>query len=365
MKPWTQCLILFFTLLLTLFLLDAVVFRSGIYRRVLSPESAAGQVEFVLHMEHKHVLTKPIHVLDLGDSQIAEGFSQRLAEKAAGAGGFDFSNVAIPGATMRDWFYIVRDLDPDATRYNVLAIPLSDYADLDDSEDRADRLSDLNWVVGTLRLSDVFSFPDSYRSLDRKWEVFRGTLFKGLVYRRDFREFLKSPRQRLSLVKDYGEHRAAALWSYPGNAGTLAGLRLDAAGRIEFTPGISAGAESNVRERLDINRLSRRGWQGPYRKKWLGAIFNHYRNTRAQFVIFRIPQYPLPIRSPLDHGPDAQNFVTWAKQRSGVHVWNEHFFDDLERPDYFFDGTHMNSAGRTQFSIRFAQKMSEVSGQRQ
>ena len=359
MKAWTQCLILFFALLLTLFVLDAAIFRSGIYEHVLSPESAAGQVEFVYQTARKRVLTKPIDVLVLGDSQIGEGFSQQLAEKATSSPRFNFSNVAVAGATMRDWFYMIRDLDPNSTRYNVIAVPFSDYADLDDAEDRADRLLDLNWMVARLRLSDIFSFPDSYRSPDRKWEVFRGTLFKGLVYRRDFREFLKSPRQRFSLVKTYAEGRAAALAVYPGNSGTLAGLRLDADGRLQFPPGLPPGREANVRERLDMNRLSRRGWQRSYRKRWLGAILQHYRNTHTRFVIFRVPQYPLSIRSPLDHGPDEQSVATWAQHLSGVLLWNEHLFDDLEQPDNFFDGTHMNASGRTRFSTRFAAHMEQ------
>jgi hypothetical protein len=55
-----------------------------------------------------------------------------------------------------------REVDPNATRYTVLAIPLEDYADLDAYERMADRMLDLNWVITCLQLRDVFSFPASY-----------------------------------------------------------------------------------------------------------------------------------------------------------------------------------------------------------
>src|SRR5580704_10309819 len=105
--------------LAVLFSLDALAFRTPWYSDHIEPESYAGSYEYALWNE----LTRPLHgkqhVLVFGDSSIAEGFSAMLANRTEGCRDCFFSNVGTPAATPRAWFYLLRDLDPDAKRYNV------------------------------------------------------------------------------------------------------------------------------------------------------------------------------------------------------------------------------------------------------
>src|SRR5690348_12777092 len=70
-----------------LFLLDTAMFRGGLYVRYLEPGSYAGSFESVLRSGQEEKFTRPHHVLVLGDSQIAEGFSAKLADQIGARSG--------------------------------------------------------------------------------------------------------------------------------------------------------------------------------------------------------------------------------------------------------------------------------------
>jgi hypothetical protein len=82
---------------------------------------------------------RPHRALVPGDSQVAEGFSARLANQVGEASGWEFVNAGVGGASMRSWYYMVRDLDPDRSRFDVIVLPLRGYPDVDDGAIRADR----------------------------------------------------------------------------------------------------------------------------------------------------------------------------------------------------------------------------------
>jgi len=98
------------------FSIDALCFRTPFYSRILAPDSAAGYFENVLAVERKRVLPGRHHVLVCGDSQIAEGFSAKLANQFALSKGWSFESAAVSGSSVKVWYYMLTRPKPVLTR---------------------------------------------------------------------------------------------------------------------------------------------------------------------------------------------------------------------------------------------------------
>ncbi len=92
-----------------------------------------------------------------------------------------FRSAGCAGSDPRAWYFMLRDLDPDASRYRALVIGTDDYDDEDTFEDHADDIRALHYVTARLRLSDAIWFASTFPSWGRRWEVFRGAIFRGFV----------------------------------------------------------------------------------------------------------------------------------------------------------------------------------------
>ena len=362
MQALARCLAIAGCLLLVVFGLDAVIFRSGLYKKFVSPDSSAGSVQQMIRIERERRLSSNRRVLVLGNSQQAEGFSAKIAAKALAPEGIDIVNSGVPGLTMRDWFYIVRDLDPEATRYNVIAIPMTDYADWDYGDNIANRVQDLSFVIGSLRLTDLLSFSMSFPARADRWSAFRGGLFEGLTYREDIRDFLRAPRLRLAIMKDHRLHGTEWQDGYGGNENSLEGLTYDVyTEAIHFAPGTPPETERFVRDRLNTARHSTRGvHQRAFARRWLGAVADLYRRKDMRFVIFRMPQYPVHLELPAPNPLDPNSVVGEFRKDPRTIVIDEHEFDWLETPLYALDGLHLNTRGRIAFSEAFGKKLGQV-----
>jgi len=338
--------------LLVQFTLDAVSFRTGYYADYVEPESYAGSYETVLNNEGRRRLIGSHRALVFGDSSIAEGFSARLANLVAPNNWF-FSSVGTPGATPRAWFYLLRDLDPGARRYNVIVLPMVDYADADgiyrpDIDKEADRDLDLNRLIVRLRLPDTLDFPFTWLDAGKKLSALCGTLFKGLVYSQDITEFLRHPELRLRKVELFREHSLEWQDSYLGRPESLYGLQYDSA-RNRFT--LPAALPLDIRKGIEelpppgARRVD--GYRRRYREKWLGAIIEHYQQAGATIVLFRVPSRPIPIHVSI--AANGTRFVDHAKRQPNVVVLDEQLFADLETPKLFFDSYHRTRRGGRSF----------------
>jgi hypothetical protein len=359
-RSLAQILLVGLLTLAATFALDALFFRTGIYTRYLSPQSSTGSFELNLRIEKSRRLERPRRALVFGDSQMAEGFSAQIANAATLEDGIDFANAASPGATMRTSYFLVRDLDSTATRYNVILIGLRDYADINE-EDKSDRATDLNWVIVRLRLSDTRSFARSFDDPALVRRALFGGLFNGTVLRADIRDFLRHPRARVAEARQYDLHGMEWHDGYGGNGASLAGLSMNVAnGEIQYPPGLAPAIRESVASRLRSPGSSAGGLETAYRKHWLLPIIDRYRRSGAKIIIYRMPQRPLPVADKFPIGPDA--FINTARKLSGVIVLDEHLFDSLERPENFFDGVHLNSVGRKEFSTELARAVAGVLG---
>jgi hypothetical protein len=162
--------------------------------------------------------------------------------------------------------------------------------------DPADSLLDLSKIIARLRLSDVLEFSLSFRNPERRWEAFRGSLFKGFTYKRDFYAFLQHPVNRIAYVRWQRRESAGWFYGYNGEARSLAGLNIDWKTRkVSYPDGLSAGMRDLVQRVLLQPKAPQTGRLGVYRRYWFGKILDRYRNSDTRIVFLRLPRGPVPL----------------------------------------------------------------------
>lgn len=296
-----------------LFAFDAALFRTGLYRRVIEPQSYTGQAELAMRQTGSGVLV-------LGDSRIAEGFSSERAN----SGGVSFLNAAVPGSTLRCWYYLLRELDPSASRFHAIVLPFDDYEDEDGAWDWADRVLDLRIVVLYLRFGDVWDFARSFPGGSERFEAARGSLLRGFVFKDDVRDFLSHPFSRIEKAEKWRESGVGWVNGYQGNPGVL---------------------PSSYRPQ-GRGMLPQNGRYASYRKLWLGRILKRYQGSAVRVFAIRVPRGPVPE----DHPPGLLPSALREFQARELTVIDPKTFTPLEKPEYFFDDLHLNSQGRKMFS---------------
>jgi hypothetical protein len=313
----------------TLLALDCAAFRTGFYERLLSPDSYAGRFRRAEQIGSQTPPASAKPVLLLGNSIVGEGFSERIADGLAD-GRVRFINAAIPGSSLRSWFFLLRELDPRHDGYSVIVIPLEDYDDEDGPWDRDDELVDLRVIEPALRLTDLAVFPWSFRKWSARGQAFQATFLKGTIYRDDLRELLRNPRERLAAVRLSGQGAREWAYAYDGQSQVFNNIDPEFQAMIRRQPSPQTG---HYKE---------------HRTYWLGRLMAPYQAGATRFLFFRVPRNPLPV--PRYGRFDPLSSIRGLAGRPRVLVADEKMFDYLEQPKYFFDGFHLNSSGRRLFS---------------
>ncbi len=337
------------------FAVDCLAFHSGWYMKYLEPNSSAGQVELSIFWLRHEPEVKQTAVF--GDSRIGEGFSARTATTAS-QNRMNFRNMGVAGSTARVWYYLLRDADPNKTRFSTVVFALDRYSD-QDGEDQSLRIGDLNYVVGRLRLTDCFDFANSYSTPELQSRVLSGCFLRGLPLRDDIHALLEKPSDRFKLAKDWRNNGHGYLDGYGGKSEDLAGLTVDFATKtINFPAGAKDWQKDTARGTLLPGESPQTGNLRKYRERWLGRIIDYYVGTKTRVVFLEMPRGPLPPPDP----KEPAHFIDRVRTRKGVSVLPIDTFHDLERPELFADGLHLNHTGRPLFSEHLAQKLMEVEG---
>jgi len=337
--------------------LDAAIFRSGFYSGYLEPNSTTGQVEYHLIWLRRAPRANVPEVVVVGDSRIAEGFSARTAE-AAVQGKLHFTNDGMPGSSPRVWYYFLRDADPKRDRFSRIVLALDHYADEDAEENLSDRPSDLNYLAVRLKPWDCYEFAHSFYDRKIRSGILGGCLFPGTVLRPDVLSFLSNIPDRVARANDWREKGAGYVDGYGGKDEELTGLTVDEEKReIHFPPNLKDWQINAVRSTVLPGTAAQTGSLTRYRKLWLGRILDLYKGTGTTIVFLQIPRAPWPI-------PDSKvpaRFLDSVAGQKGVEVLPEGTFKNLETPELFADGLHLNHKGRPIFSTMLAERLSEAS----
>ena len=241
-------------------LVEGALFRTGLYTHVIEPDSSTGLLQTYLRDEKTRPGNGPRQVLAIGNSRM--GFRPRAANQLESETGCTFATIAMPGSTPRCWFYMLRDVDPTASRYAAILIGVEDYDD-EDYEDLSGREMDIRYVVSMLRWSDAWEFASSYPAWSNRWEALRATLFKGYAYRSDFQDFLVRHKERLRKVEETRRESAGRRYLERWGDADLAGLRVDWKAWKVFPPPGATRQQKNLLEavllRETIEQSGQRG----------------------------------------------------------------------------------------------------------
>jgi hypothetical protein len=337
--------------LLAFFCADCLIFRTGWYDAYLEPDSSAGSLESQLHWLRYAAVPKGVpDVLVVGDSRIAEGFSPRIAASSVERR-LHFWNFGIPGTTPRVWYYALRDADPDRRRFAAIVLAIDNYSDADWFDPPEDRMTDENFLAMRLGLGDCADFALSIHTKELRHSAFFGCLFRGVLLRQDVQAFLAHPKARVIHARDWLTNGLIYRSNYGGKAESLHGLTIDWQNRtILFPPGLSDGVKANVSGFVLPEPVPNTGELARYRQRWLGGILDFYKDSPTRMIFLQLPRGPL-VKPGTERDP---GFVDGAARISNVSVLPAETFTDLESPDMFADGLHLNRQGRPVFSQRLA-----------
>ncbi len=340
------------------FAADGLLFRTGWYGDYLEPDSSAGSLESALYWLRNTKQPKVPDVLVIGDSRIAEGFSSRTAASATDQR-LHFRNLGIGGATQRVWYYTIRDADPTRRRFAAIVLALDDYSDADWWADYEDRATDQNYLVMRLGLGDCFDFAMSMTKTSTRTRVFFGCLFRGTILRNDVQAFLADPMARIAHADDWLEKGLGYTSGYAGMEENLRGMEVDWNNHvIHFPDGVKQRNRESVERFLLAEPIPDKGVLSRYRRRWLGAILDLYKDSPTRLIFLQLPRAPMV--NPNAPPGRAARFVDTAARLPRVTVLPPDTFMDLERPELFADGLHLNKDGRPLFSARLADRVEAI-----
>ncbi len=266
-SPW---LLLLAAIALVL-VFDAAVFRSRLYTRILKPDSYAGRFQLLVQKEIERGDSRFQEVLLLGDSQCAEGFSEKLALELLEPTQLRLYSGALGGSTPRLWYYLMRELLARGKGYSAVVVTLNTFEDIDNGSDRASRRLDLRGLAPALGVFDILGFATSYSNWRERLSVTCSLILKGHAFKEDVLDFLTSPSERLAAVKLHRQNFARWRLTYPGREGQLSGLEYDEESKdFLFTEELTQAQGDRVRAHLARVFASQTGQQHQYRTLWLG-----------------------------------------------------------------------------------------------
>lgn len=341
------------------FLLDALLFRTRLYPSIIQPESYTGRFELTLWRDLREQTQSANLVATLGDSRFS--YPPSVMDQQTRETGYTFSHAGLAGSKPRDWYYMIRDLDPASLAYRAVVIGTDDFDDEDQDDEERERLLDLRIVINRLRLRDVFEFAWSYRTWPSRWEAFRGALLKGSVYQPDIKEFLSGPAKRIATVKLFHEGWPQWTHDYIPEDHNLTGLSIDwTSWKATYPPGASPAEREIIDDTLLRRAAPQTGSLADYRRHWLGRIVDQYRRSATRVVFIRLPRGPL-VR-PEGLVKKLSSSVRELGRRENVILADEHHFDSLEHPEFFKDPLHLNREGATRFAVMLSAEIREILG---
>lgn len=338
-------------------IVEGFLFRLGWYYKYVEPDSSTGTVELRMYWLRRFRPAGAREILVVGDSRVAEGFSARQATEIARDQKTYFWNMGMAGAPPRVWYYVLRDADPSRRRFQAIVVALDHYAEQDLYDSMPSRLVDLNFVIARLGLADAWDFASTMKTPEQQRAAMIGALLKGTVIRQDARAFLQDIHGRIAKSKDFREHGLDYLLGYPGVDRNLVGLIADWEARtLRYPPGITEVQRESIQASLMPALPPQTGELGRYRIEWLGRILSLYRGSPTRIIFIEMPRGPLPQPD----RPEPTTFVNWVRTQPNVAVVDARTFRDLETPETFLDGMHLNRTGRSQFTERFTETILDL-----
>lgn len=337
---------------------EAAAFHTRFYANYLKPDSTAGSLLMILSLEENRKLDGTNQVVAVGDSRM--GLRPRVTDRLVPETGCTLANIATPGAHPRCWYYMLREVDPDRGRYAAVVVPVTELED-DDWGDYSAADEDLHYLVPLLRMSDAYDFSRSFPTWRLRWRAMRAIFLKGLSYNLDFQDLLSNYSSRAKGLQWAREELGRTRYAYKGPATSVTGLEVDwdAHKITQYPPGATDGERKSLATQLLRPTAIYTGQRAIYRRLWFGRIIDYYRGSRTRVIFLRMPRGPVVRPYPFS---TTSSVVREFASRGQAILLDEHTFDELERPEFFFDHMHLNESGCERFSAMLARSVGAALG---
>lgn len=329
---------------LTVFIcVDGVVFHTRLYTSILAPDSYAGRIAVMTRAEKQRRSSGLKEVLVLGDSRIAEGFSAAVADKLSSVAGFKFVNLAEPASSVNIWPYMLREVDPTTRRYWAIVVPYG----IGYEPNNAEHLR-ISMAAPLLRYEDCFNFASGFQQWSGRFRAFMACILRGVAFQSDVVDLLEHPIARVRSIQ-LEPKRVRSRDVYKGRNSDIVGTSYDPnTGQITFPPQLTEAQREAIRDSLVQPSQSETQRFLKMQRDGIQQILNRYSASPTQIVLTPIPRGPfagLPGASMTFHAA----FPSVMMQKAAFSL-PEQTFDFLEKPEYYFDGYHLNARGRQRFT---------------
>jgi hypothetical protein len=334
--------------------LDSIIFHTGLYTRILAPDSFAGNMALITTAEKTRVSSGLKEVLVLGDSRIAEGFSALAANELGPQEGFKFLKLAEVGSTVEIWYYMLRDVDPTARRYSAIVIPY-DYP----YERNRDQLYKVSMAGPLLRYRDCFDFASAFVRWSDRFAAFTACILRGSAFQNDVVDLLEYPIKRIRSIQE-APRKLHFMAVYKGRDDDIVGTSYDSkTGLLTFPLRLTEIQRESIRR--SVARPSQLEAQHflNLQRDWIQRILNRYSNSPTAIVLAPTPRGP--FGGLLGFSMDYRAVLPGGMAPGAVFPLPEQAFHCLEKPEYYADGYHLNSKGRQKFTqIMVAELMTKL-----
>lgn len=347
-----------------LFAADAAIFRSGLYARFLEPDSNAGAMELTLLRVRQHQADwRDPMILTMGDSRM--NYSPKVANQYAASTNWPYrlSHGGVAGTTPRCWYYMLREMDPTARRYQAIVLPVDDFEDEDTFIDFNDYPLDATYLALLLRVTDIPEMPRSYTTLKYSMDAWRACLLKGMILQRDIHAFANRPAKRLKDVKAVRDWWPNGSYDFLEEERNVVGLSIDWNTLSATYPAYADDAfRQTVKTVLLLPNAPQTGRYADYRRRWFQKIVDRYRDSPTRIVVVKLPRGPIvrPNRSLVKLSASIREFAKYPK----VSLGDEHCYEVLERPENFKDALHLNRQGSLAYTRLLVDELRRLLGDR-
>jgi len=341
---------------------DAAVIRTGYWLKYIEPESIAGTVQLNRKVVAQRFDPSRSNIIVVGDSQVGEGFSAKLANEVAHGTKLNFIGCGISGSTPRVWRYFLREVDPQRNKFKAIVLMANAISDEDIVEDFENYRLDLNYCLPLLSWCDWQTFPQSFPDPALRQRARRSIAFPLAFAQSDLRELFRHPILRARKVSLWQSGYPTWIYDYPARPESLPSLVLDGS---PAQPRSWDLVPESLRPRLQgyfaqaaVNYPHPpRAAVSAYRRKWYGEIARDYLSTGIPVYVFLMPRGP--YHTQLKAPPVLAGALAELASKGAIRFLNPERFGQLEVASNFFDQLHLNAIGRAKLTDLLAREVME------
>lgn len=323
-----------------------------IYTQWLEPQSTAGTVMMAETVVNKQLDPAKKNILIIGNSRIGEGFSASVANNNVNNSEYNFVSLALPGTTPRIWSYVLKKIDGDANRFYAVYLMAENYNDTAE-ENYNDREIDTAYLSAIFTLKDLSTYPSSFDDPKKSAEAYKSILLPIGPLQKDLIQFLKNPKQRIKQVtqwqKDY-VNWTAGYSGRPERLPEINDLNNSSAVLGQLLDWQKPGMEWYFQAVPKCNQEYLHSFR--YNSLWFGDISEHYAKRAVNLGVFMIPRGPYHLQQ--NCSSQLKGSLASLQSKKRITTVSSEIATTLEKPEYFFDHLHINSAGRSLFSKNLA-----------